>query len=90
MMDVSQRHPATQAVVRWFKDDHLPPHLRQYTGPVRQLAETMLTALPDSPDLTRALDELLHAKDGFVRAAVAYHETLDAKASEGADAPAPD
>lgn len=71
MRDYSDRHQATQQIMRWFAFDHLPE------GPVRstsyqcaQLAHEMLIGLPDGPELTVGLRKLLEAKDAFVRAAI--------------------
>lgn len=84
MMDLSERHPATQQVARWIGYEHLPAHLQPYSKPSHDLAEEMIRALPDGPELTASLRLLLQAKDGFVRAGVEQHER---QAAEG-DAPA--
>lgn len=64
------RHPATFHIARYFAYDHLPPHLRAVSKPCAELAERMIDALPDGPELTAGLRKLLEAKDCFVRAAV--------------------
>jgi hypothetical protein len=69
MRDWSHRHPSTQGVLRHFTYDHLPPALQQVSGPCCDLAECLVELLPDGPELTRGLVELLRAKDEFVRAA---------------------
>ena len=69
-MDVSNRHPSTQHVARYFADEHLPPHLQAVSLPTAELAEEMITTLPDGPELTAGLRKLLEAKDCFVRAAL--------------------
>jgi hypothetical protein len=65
------RHPAVVALLRWFSYDHLPK------GPVRlvsqqccELAHELAASLPDDPELSDGLRELLKAKDAFVRAAI--------------------
>jgi hypothetical protein len=71
LMDVSGRHPGVQAVVRYFTYDHLRAGpLRDTSQACAQLAEEMLSELPDGPELTAGLRKLLEAKDCFVRAAL--------------------
>ncbi|MYR37042.1 hypothetical protein [Streptomyces sp. CFMR 7] len=64
------RHPATEHLLRYFEDDHLPPHLRAVSKPCGDLAQELVDALPDGPELTAGLRKLLEAKDCFVRAAL--------------------
>jgi hypothetical protein len=68
MLDLSKRHPATQQILRWFSWDHLPARLQAISAPVSVLAYEMAEVLPDGPELTFALRQLLLAKDAFVRA----------------------
>lgn len=71
LMDVSDRHPGTQAVFRYFAYDHLPAGpLRDTSQSCAQLAEEMVDSLPDGPELTAGLRKLLESKDCFVRAAL--------------------
>lgn len=70
-MDLSQRHPSTQHVMQFFAFEHLPPHLRDLSRACAELAESMVEALPDDPELTVGLRKLLEAKDCFVRTRVA-------------------
>lgn len=65
-----ERHPATTQILRHFEYGHLPPHLAEISREVHKLAHHMVSELPDGPELTSALRDLLRAKDGFVRAAV--------------------
>jgi len=67
---VTEQHPATVAVLRFFQWDHLPPHLQAISGPCAQLALDMVRDLPPGPEVTVGLRKLLEAKDCFVRAAL--------------------
>lgn len=70
-LDLTGRHPATQQIMRWFTWDHLRSvRLRNVSQQVAALADEMVCALPDGPELTSGLRKLLEAKDCFVRAAV--------------------
>lgn len=70
MRDLSDRHPGTRQIARWFAYDHLPSHLQAVSRPCHDLADEMIGALPDGPELTAGLRSLLVAKDAFVRQAV--------------------
>jgi len=75
MIDLSDRHPSTQQVARWFEYDHLRiGFARKLSAECHDLAESMLADLEDSPELSAGLRKLLEAKDCFVRAAVAQQE----------------
>lgn len=69
MIDLAGRHPSTVAIARFFAFDHLPEHLAAVSQPVHDLAEQMIIALPDGPELSAGLRKLLESKDCFVRAA---------------------
>lgn len=69
-MDATGRHPGTVHVARYFEHAHLPDHLQAVSRPFGELADQMIGALPDGPELTAGLRKLLEAKDCFVRAAV--------------------
>lgn len=62
-------HPSTEAILRFFDCDHLPPRLRVIAIPFKLLAEEMADSL-DGPELTAGLRKLLEAKDCMVRAAL--------------------
>jgi hypothetical protein len=68
--DGAQRHPSTVAVLKHFKFAHLPPHLQAVSKPCGEMAFAMADALPEGPDLTCGLRDLLTAKDNFVRALI--------------------
>jgi hypothetical protein len=67
---VALRHPGTQQIARFFEYDHLPEQLQAVSKASYQLALSMVTALPDGPELTAGLRKLLEAKDCFVRASI--------------------
>lgn len=69
-MDTHGRHPGTSGIARYFDYQHLPERLQAVSKPAHDLAEAMITALPDGPELTAGLRKLLEAKDCFVRAAL--------------------
>lgn len=70
-LDLSARHPATQNAMKWFTFAHLPSgDLRDISKMSAILAEDMVVALPDGPQLSTGLRKLLEAKDCFVRAAI--------------------
>lgn len=70
MADLSNRHPGTIGLLRFFEYNHLPEHLRVFSRPIGELAVQMAKDLPDGPELTAGLRKLLEAKDCFVRAAL--------------------
>ncbi|MEU7348366.1 hypothetical protein ABZ778_31575 [Streptomyces bacillaris] len=67
---MAERHPATEHLLRYFAYDHLPPHLQAVSKPCGDLAQELVDALPDGPELSAGLRRLLEAKDCFVRAAL--------------------
>ena len=69
-----ERHFSVQQVTQFFDYAHLPDDLAAISGECANLADSMITQLPDSPELTVGLRKLLEAKDCFVRAAVAARE----------------
>lgn len=67
---VPDLHPATAALLRHFRWEHLPPDLQAVSRPVGDLAYEMAMSLPQGPELTTGLRKLLESKDCFMRAAV--------------------
>lgn len=63
------RHPSTNQIAEHFAYDHLPEDLQAISKPCHDLAEQMIGALRDGPELSAGLRKLLEAKDCFVRAA---------------------
>lgn len=62
-------HPATEALLRFFVYDHLPPTLQGVSRPFGVLANELAQTY-DGPELTACLRKLLEAKDCAVRAAI--------------------
>lgn len=70
-----ERHQSTTHLLGYFTYDHLPPHLAAISEPFANLADDVVSRLPDGPELTAGLRKLLEAKDCMVRAAVALERT---------------
>lgn len=66
--DGSPRHQSIAGVLKHFRFEHLPPHLQEISKPFGELAIRMSDLLPENPDLTCGLRDLLSAKDNCVRA----------------------
>jgi hypothetical protein len=65
------RHPGVVSLAKFFSFQHLTrDDLKLISRNCSELAEEMLQALPDGPELTAGLRKLLEAKDCFVRAAL--------------------
>lgn len=62
-------HPATEAILRFFEYEHLPPNLRDVSKPFCDLAHDMASRF-EGAELTTGLRKLLEAKDCMVRAAL--------------------
>lgn len=62
-------HPSTEAILKYFKSDHLPEHLADYSRVCEEVALFMAERL-EGAELTAGLRKLLEAKDCFVRAAL--------------------
>lgn len=69
IMNLIGRNPSTVQIAGHFGYDHLPEPLQAISKQCHDLAEQMIEALPDGPELTAGLRKLLEAKDCFVRAA---------------------
>ena len=67
-------HPSTEAILRHFSYEHLPPKLAEISKPMCELAYSMASKL-EGPELTAGLRRLLEAKDCFVRAALESRPT---------------
>jgi len=66
-------HPATAAILRHFRYEHLPPHLQQVSKPFSDLAHQLAETLT-GPEVTRALGDLFNAKNWAVCARLAESE----------------
>lgn len=64
------RHSSTVGMLKHFEYSHLPEHLQAVSKPCGDLAQELVSVLPDGPELTAGLRKLLEAKDCLVRAAV--------------------
>lgn len=62
------RHPSVVQVAQYFAYEHLSGVLRDLSKACNELAFEMIDNLPDGPELTFGLRQLLLAKDAFVRA----------------------
>lgn len=72
MIDTGDRHPDVQSLARWLTPNPgLPDAALSVSILCSGLAEHMITALPDGPELVAGLRRLLEAKDCFVRATIA-------------------
>jgi hypothetical protein len=70
ILETQGRHPSIVAVSRRFEIDHLTdPDLRQVGMASARLAAEMLARIRgEDVELTKALDKLADARDGFMRA----------------------
>lgn len=75
-MDLSNRHPGTVSIMRWFRYEHLADdETKAVAARFEDLAYSLVRDLPDGPELTAGLRKLLEAKDCFVRQAVIVAES---------------
>lgn len=70
---MAELHPATAAVLRHFRYDHLPAHLQKVSKPFHDLAHQLAETL-SGPELTRALGDLFGAKNWAVVAKLSMDE----------------
>lgn len=63
-------HPATAAILQYFRYEHLRQPLQGISRSCGELAREMAADLPPGPEVTAGLRKLLEAKDCFVRAAL--------------------
>lgn len=68
------RHPSVRHFRELFDYAHLPAPLRDVSAQFSDLAEGMLEALADGPELSAGLRKLVEAKDCCVRQAVLDHQ----------------
>lgn len=57
-------------VLEYFDSSHLPPHLREVSEPICDLAHKLVDEIEYCEQLEIGLQKLLEAKDAFVRAKV--------------------
>ena len=60
-----------ERMLKWFKFDHLPDHLKTVSVKFWELACSICSLVEPGPERTVALRKLLEAKDAAVRAHVA-------------------
>lgn len=60
----------SDALMRYFEFLHLPPKLQHVSRHFYSLAEIVQNTVPDGPEKTFCLRQLLLAKDAAVRAAL--------------------
>jgi hypothetical protein len=58
------------AIMRWFKYDHLPDHLRPMVISFADLAEYVVMNTLPGPERSTALRKLLEGKDAAIRALI--------------------
>lgn len=56
--------------LRFFRFEHLPPKLQEFSKPFGELAAKLVQTLPDNREREKALDLLLAAKDAAVRSSL--------------------
>jgi hypothetical protein len=56
--------------IQYFTYQHLSPRLQEVSKPICDLAHLMEETLPDGPEKSAGMRDLLRAKDCFVRAAL--------------------
>jgi hypothetical protein len=64
------RHSGVKQIARVFEYGHLSGTPRTISQMCCEMAEEMISALPDDPELTVGLRKLGDAKDAFVRTAI--------------------
>ena len=62
-------HPNTEAILKFFAYEHLPPKLQTVSKQFHELALSLAGTL-EGPELTVSLRKLLESKDAAVRAAL--------------------
>lgn len=64
-------HPAIEGLLRYFKYEHLPRELQEFSKPFSDLAHSIASySSLEGPEVTVGLRKLLEAKDCIVRAAL--------------------
>ena len=62
--------PIDDRMLKWFKFEHLPPHLQPVSAQFWNVACSLCALVQSGPERTVALRKLLESKDAAVRAAV--------------------
>ena len=58
-------------ILQYFEYSHLPEHLQKISKPFCELADQLVSTLPQNVEIRVALRKLLESKDAAVRSAVA-------------------
>lgn len=66
----NQHHESVVSIARFLDSSHLKPELRHIPQMFEKLATDLLQAVPSSPELTKAIQKLVEAKDQAVRAQI--------------------
>ena len=61
-------------LLKWPRNENLPPHLQAVVKPIDALAQEMDTALAEGAEKTAGMRKLIEAKDCFVRARIEQDE----------------
>jgi hypothetical protein len=69
MRERNTMHPSTEALLGFFRYEHLPEDLQEISRPFSELAHDMASKF-EGAELTIGLRKLLEAKDCMVRAAL--------------------
>lgn len=62
--------PLPDPMLRWFRYEHLPEHLRVTSKRFSELAWDLVRSLPQGSERRQALRKLLESKDCAVRAKI--------------------
>ena len=57
-------------ILKFFKYEHLPAHLQEYSKPFSELANKLEEILPSGAEKQVALRKLLESKDAAVRSTI--------------------
>lgn len=68
--DTPTQAEVDEPLLRWFSAAHLPPMLRGMMEAYRNMAVTVVNALPRSPERTLAIRALIESKDNAIRGLV--------------------
>ena len=55
-------------MMKWFKWEHLPPHLQVVSKPFGELAAVVVNEIDPGPERTVALRKLLESREAAIRA----------------------
>lgn len=76
-LNLSLRADTTQRLIDHLGYGHLPPELQEVSRGFHDLGHNLLELLHDNPELTRALEGLVAAKDWAVRSRLGSQRAYD-------------